>query len=348
MSALTDVALGAGAKIGRYFNIVSVVPSLIFVIYVAGLLKAGAWEGSFSPARAGAAIGTPDAASIAVLVTLAIGLGIVLHPLQFPITQVLEGYWGTTAVANGLMEARIRHYRTTALRLIDKAEEHEAALTSTALATQRTEVAESMRRLSGPKLWAAVQQIANTAAGDTLLPHIVRQDSARRALGAYPSSVRRIRPTRLGNALRSYEDLAGVQYSLKPIPIATHLSLVAEPDHVAYQADARQQMDLSVRVCFLAVLATGVTSVLLASHGAWVLLALGPYLVAYLAYRGAVSASHAYGTAVATVLDLNRFRLYEHLHLPLPDTLQSEQEQNQALLEVLRGGTSKLAYRHPI
>lgn len=345
MGTIVDAAVSAGARIGRYFSVVSLVPSLVFVLYVAALLRAGAWNGQFAPAGAVDALRTTDVGDVAALVTVSLALGIVMHPFQFTMIQLMEGYWGTSRLANRLMEARARNHRDRLLDLKDAKEDHDAALVDLALATQSESVA-ALLRANPEGIPSVVATVASSRAGDGMLGPLVRQESTARAIGTYPS-VRRVRPTRLGNALRMHEDTAGRQYGLRAIPIAPHLSLTAEPDHVAYQADARQELDLAVRVCVLAALATAVTAVLLADDRAWVLLALGPYAVAYLAYRGAVFAAHAYGTSVATVLDLNRFGLYERLRLPAPDDADQERTQNASLMAAITGSPQKLAYRHP-
>ncbi len=345
MGTLVDAAVGAGARVGKYFSVVSLVPSLVFVIYVAALLRAGAWTGQFRPSGAVGALRTTDAGDLAALATVSLVLGIVMHPFQFTMIQLLEGYWGTSRLANRLMELRARTHRDRLLDLQDAKEDHDAALVDIALATQNESVA-AWLRADSKRLTSVVATVANSRAGDRMLGLIVRQESTARAIGSYPS-VRRVRPTRLGNALRMHEDSAGRQYGLRAIPIAPHLSLTADPDHVAYQADARQELDLAVRVCVLAAIATAVTAVLLADDRAWALLALGPYAVTYLAYRGAVYAAHAYGTAVATVLDLNRFGLYERLRLPAPEGQDQERLQNARVMGTLTGSLQKIAYRHP-
>lgn len=344
MSTFVGTALGAGARVGRYFNVVSLVPSLVFVAYVTALLRAGAWSGPFEMGVLVDALRATDAGDLAALATASLALGIVMHPFQFAMIQALEGYWGPSRLADRLAEHRTRGHRDTLLDLLDRKESQDAALVRMALAGQDQA---GMDRLTADPVRLAnlLNTFQDSPDGDVSLGAIVRQESAARAIDAYPRP-RRVRPTRLGNALRVYEDTAGGPYGLRVIPIAPHLSLTADPEHVAYQSDARQELDLAVRVCVLAAVATALTAVLLSDDRAWVLLALGPYAVAYLAYRGAVSAAHGYGTALRTVLDLNRFALYERLHLPLPSGQEAERRQNAVLLESLAGVHTGLRYLH--
>lgn len=97
MGTFVDAAVGAGARVGRYFSVVSLVPSLVFVTYVAALLRAGAVTGQFAPSGAVDALRSTDAGNLAVLATASLALGIVMHPFQFAMTQLLEGYWGSSA-----------------------------------------------------------------------------------------------------------------------------------------------------------------------------------------------------------------------------------------------------------
>lgn len=116
--SLVDAALGSGSKIGRYFGIVSAVPSALFVLYVYALLRSGAWGGEprlHAVARAMQHLSLGEA-SILLVITLALGL--VLHPLQFAFVQVLEGYWGTSRLGRGLAARRVQQHRRefTAMR----------------------------------------------------------------------------------------------------------------------------------------------------------------------------------------------------------------------------------------
>ena len=113
------------------------------------------------------------------------------------------------------------------------------------------------------------------------------------------------------------------------------MNLVAVKEHKDYVDDCRKGLDLTVRLCVLFALATALSVGLLAGNGAWLLLALAPYCISYLAYRGAVSSAQAYGTALSTLVDLNRFALYEQLHVPFPMDTLVEQNHNAQLMKLL-------------
>jgi hypothetical protein len=53
-------------------------------------------------------------------------------------------------------------------------------------------------------------------------------------------------------------------------------------------------------------------------------IALVPYSLAYLSYRGAIVAAHEYGAAVCALIDLDRFAFHDALRVPQPKNAMSE------------------------
>ena len=127
--------------------------------------------------------------------------------------------------------------------------------------------------------------------------------------------------------------------------------MVAEERELQYVSDQRTQLELAVRVTVLGMIAAVATVFVLWRHGAWLLLALGPYTISYLAYRGAVVAAHEYGTALTVMVELNRFALYERLRVKPPESLNAEEKLNDGLMRLLRSNdpvTDRGApYHHP-
>ena len=96
------------------------------------------------------------------------------------------------------------------------------------------------------------------------------------------------------------------------------------------------------------IFATFVAIAFLWRHGPWLLLALVPYGIAYLSYRGAIVVAHEYGSAVSTMIDLDRFALYDSLHLPPPATTTAERRMNAQLMELISPNPEiVLRYQHP-
>ena len=333
MAEIASAAVETSRSIGRYFTVISMVPSLLFVLYVYGLFAADAWPGPFQPAKALHAAENLSIAKIVELFVAALLLGLVLHPFQFSMTQLLEGYWGGSRIGLGLAQRRIMHYRRAVWALnkaVDKAEYKWAnAVERARMAQDRSESPQRSRDMNAAYL--------NWEKGDPMLADYLRAQALHAAFYQYPDIRRRMMPTRLGNVLRRYEDKAGKQYGLDIIRIAPHLNLVALPEHREYVDDCRKGLDLAVRLCVLFAFATALSVVLLVRDGGWLLLALAPYCISYLAYRGATSSAHAYGTALLTLVDLDRFALYEGLHVPPPSSTEVERVRNAELLKVLSG-----------
>jgi hypothetical protein len=342
---IASAALETGRSIGRYFNVVSMVPSLLFVLYVYALFAANAWPGPFEPAKALHATENLSVAKIVALLVAALLLGLVLHPFQFAMAQLLEGYWGGSGVGRGLARQRITRYRRRVRALNDAAEEAGDAWRG-AIGTDAKR--DELARMTPQARTEELNTLLDSETGDPVLADYLRAQELLTALQQYPEAWRRIMPTRLGNVLRRYEDKAGQQYGLDIIRVAPHLNLVALPEHRDYVDDCRQGLDLGVRLCVLFALATVLSVVALLRDGAWLLLTLAPYCISYLAYRGATSSAHSYGSALSTLVDLDRFALYEQLHVLPPSSIQAERDRNALLLGVLSGDqTSPLDYAPP-
>ena len=311
--SIADLALGAGDRIGRYFNLVSVLPSTFLVLFGYALIRSGAAAGRPEWASAFGQLTDLSLGDLLVLVVIILAVASVLHPLQFSLTQLFEGYWGLSRLGVAVALARIHHHRRAALRYLDIYEQAACDL---------------------PDL--PPDQVAHHARPEDV-EHLLRRDEADRLLAAYPEHPGRILPTRLGNALRRGEDRAGLSYGLPTIAVTPHIALVAPAEHVAYLDDQRTQLDAAIRFCLVSLLATALSVAFLWSDGGWLLLALGTYGLAYLSYRGAVVIAREYGVALSTLIALNRFALYDRLNLARPESTAAERDRNRVLGRILAG-----------
>jgi hypothetical protein len=309
----------AGSRIGRYFDVVTLVPTSLLVTYTFTLFSTRPWDGTPDWSLAARTLSDVGLGGAALLAAVSLALSFALHPLQFGMVQALEGYWGSHHLTRQIMVARTLHHRRMRSRL---------------------------RRLGRA---ARAELLALDADADNPGPEAVRavieEREATRLQRRYPADLANIMPTRLGNMLRRYEQESGAQYGLPILGVAPHLSLVAPPEHAAYIADQRTELDRAVRLCWLSGIAAVVTVVFLWRANWWLLLAAVPYGAAYLFYRGAVIVAAEYGTAVATVLDLNRFTLYERLGLSRPRNSGAEYARNLKLRQLLRGVPVHLPYQ---
>ena len=345
MNGFSAAISGVGGAVGRYFSIVSFIPSLLLVGFVFALIESGAWNesGSLDWARAGDDF--TNLGKLALLILISIAVGVAVHPIQFALVQFFEGYWGTTRCAQRARVVRILHHRA----------KYESYLFDPKLAAADAELEEADDKVS-----KAAEKAANAKSfkkakkaqkterrarldADTRVSDLSIVDESSRLAARYPSLNRvgthpeydNIMPTRLGNALRKYERLAGSQYGLDAVLVIQHISFVAPAERLEYVSDQRQLLDLSVRMSATSIIATLIAITALWRHGPWLLLTLAPYGVAYLSYRGAVVVAHEYGAAVAAMIDLDRFALYDALQLRRPKDTAAERRMNAKLMKLL-------------
>jgi hypothetical protein len=321
MNGFSSAISGVGSAIGRYFSIVSFIPSLFLIGFIFALIETGAWSGSGEPdwARAGNAF--THLGNLALLVLASIALGVVVHPIQFALVQFFEGYWGIGKFAQRARVARTRHHLQR-LRTVQFGDNQRAEL---ALEDEEDPPQEEAR----VELLSIVEE-------------------SQRVIDAYPIEDDDIMPTRLGNVLRRYERLAGSQYGLDAVAIIRYIALVAPAQRVDYVNDQRQLLDLSVRMTATSIFATFIAIAFLWHHGPWLLLSLVPYGIAYISYRGAVIVAHEYGSAVSTMIDLDRFALYDSLRLPRPTSTTAERRMNAQLMELISANPEiAMWYQHP-
>lgn len=318
MNGFSAAISGVGGAIGRYFSLVSFIPSLFLAGFTFMLIKSGAWVGEPNWARAGDAL--THIGNLALLTLVSIALGVIVHPIQFALVQFFEGYWGTGKLRQRVRVARIRHYRKCSTRQFDDLMSAETALADSENPPQ-------------PEVKVKLLSVAS---------------ENERLLEGYPPDDDDTMPTRLGNVLRKYEREAGAQYGLDAIGIIEHVAQVAPAQRVEYVRDQRQLLDLSVRMTATSIFAAFIAIAFLWHDGPWLLIALVPYSVAYLSYRGAVVVAHAYGSALSTMIDLDRFALYDYLRLPRPKTTKAEQRTNAKLMGLIYHDPGiSLRYQHP-
>lgn len=316
----SDLSLGTTSTIGKYFGVVSTIPALIGTTWLYLLFLLRPWQSPLD--WASLAANNPIAQPIQglALVVVAITIAVVTHPLQFVIVQVLEGYWGSSAAGLALA------YR----RAVIQASRYDRAFMLRRAVNPRTHPADDSARLRA-------DPAARDAADRRALMQGLTFSAASAVVSSYPDTPENILPTRLGNVLRRYETRGGQSVGLPILDWTTFIGMVADPRHTSYVQDQRQGLDLAVRMTAVGLFCATISAVALWPHGLWVLVALLPYAAAWLSYRGALAAAHAYGQACEAWLYLNRFALYEQLHLIPPATSADERAMNEGLADMLDG-----------
>lgn len=215
MGSLADFTNSATQSIGRYFSVVSVIPSSLLVTFSYLLIASGSLEAQPNWSHALESLTHPGLGGLGALTFASIAIALTLHPIQFAIVQFYEGYWGNWDIFQRLRIQRIMRYR----RIYQE------------LQTRQVEAANWLDDLRGLESPMAVGvRVALESIGD---------EATRTIEAAFPRAQDDIMPTRLGNAMRRFERQAGEQYGLDAPSVFPHLLLVAPPDHVAYVNDQR-------------------------------------------------------------------------------------------------------------
>ncbi len=317
--------MGTGSTIGRYFSIVSVVPSVLLAVWVYLLLLTQPFGSGPSFGLLSNHFSHFQVAETAAVLGGALAIALFLHPLQFTIVQLLEGYWGPSAMMRRLRVSR------TATHLARWARSESVLSGDDSL----SEYLESGGNV--PAALAPSRVLTHPLRTKEALQLLVAAETATTVYDSYPEDPSHFLPTRLGNVLRRSELTAGASFRLPVLRFATHIGMVAEPTHTTYLNDRRTEMDLAARLCASSLIATVAAVVCMWAHGLWLLTALLPYTLAWLSYRGAVSSASSYGTALIAWMDLNRFALYEALRLPPVEDADAERKQNELLIDMLNG-----------
>ena len=357
MNGFSAAISGVGSAVGRYFSVVSFIPSLFLTGFIFALIEIGAWsDNSLNWARAGNAF--THIGNLALLTLISIAIGVAVHPIQFALVQFFEGYWGTARWAQRARKVRILHHREKYKSFYTglAAEANKALREADGAAVQ---AAKAAREATNPEerkkaVEAAVRAERARLLSELRVSYLSIADESRRLARGYPDvnhvgqhiEYDNIMPTRLGNVLRRYERQAGSQYGLDAVSIIQQISFVAPAERLAYVGDQRQLLDLSVRMSATSIVATLVAITALWRHGPWLLLALVPYGVAYLSYRGAVVLAHEYGAAIAAMIDLDRFAMYDALRLPRPKDTAAERQMNAKLRRLLSHSREVVVLRY--
>ena len=312
MAIAGDVASAARDTVGRYFSLVSALPSALLTLYIFALWVSGAWNGIPSVGHVAHAISKLGIADVISLLVISAAIALALHPLQFSMVQLMEGYWGANIVAEYLRSARMEHHWRRISGLREKAEDGQDQLDACEGAANEDDVNLRQR-----------------------LRLVSRIGEAGRILTGQPLMLDEIMPTRLGNILRYYELAAGQPYGLSAIKVMPYLAQVARADDKRYLDDQRSQLDLAVRMSVTALIAFVATVGFMCRDGIWLLVSLVPSAIAYLSYRGAIIAAGQYGRAIAVIIALNRFSLYEQLQMPVPASSVEERSINKGLRHLM-------------
>jgi hypothetical protein len=154
----------------------------------------------------------------------------------------------------------------------------------------------------------------------------------------YPDKSTHLRPTRLGNTLAAAETRAGRAYGWDAVVAWPRLYPVLGGEVRKAVDDHRNTLDTAMRLAAVAGLTAPAVVGLLWSSGWWVLLALLPVGLSFVAYQVAVEAAQGFGESLAVAFDLHRFDLLRALRLPLPADRDAERKQAEDICAFWRQG----------
>jgi len=225
--------------------------------------------------------------AFAIVVVIVSGL---LYNLNEPITRLYEGYpWLQSRLGKRLTETRSRQL----IRITDSVDHLRL-------------VRDGLRR--SPGFSDEIKKLTDLATRLDLIRH-----------SQFPGEPRLVLPTRLGNAIRSFEDYSRTQYAMDAIPLWTRIVPLVPKEHAEVIGDAKTGFDFFLNCSVLSyaltfeLLVVGVWQITLwpdawsiAAWASWALLFL---VLARLSYEAAINRATAWGAEVRAVFDLYRSKL---------------------------------------
>ncbi|MEV0184526.1 hypothetical protein AB0I54_35350 [Streptomyces sp. NPDC050625] len=258
---------------------------------------------------------TTSAGIMLLLFVSSLLFGLVLSAVQSPLYRLLEGYlfWPAAAYAHGCSRNRRAKAELQDRLMLLRLEHREAPLSAAAAA--------DLRRLE------ADPRITKSASKDRRRTDTQRA-LLREKLARFPIDDSQITPTRLGNAIRRFEEYGYNRYRLDTQVLWNELTGAA-PEQIRRQVDlARASADFFVALLAGHVaVAIAASAVLASAHARAAVLLTTIVTVVSLAllwYRSAVTATDEWAAAVRALVNLGRKPLAEALGLSLPPTLDGE------------------------
>jgi hypothetical protein len=360
-------AVGTAEKVGRRFSVVSYLPTAALVAFVCLVAASGApWAPSLIRLRANLASLSVEEVATGSFVALVIAL--IVHPLQFGLVQLLEGYWRRRGLRGIVAEFLTERHRAHILALdterlestptnsdavsVDTARDDETGSPASRATDREARETRPKQAVAG-EAKAGEGEAASTEAAQT--PEHVRRsrfdrlltnrdqlqdvDNARRedaqALFERSPKIDRVMPTRLGNALRYAEDFAGRRYGLKAVSVIPRLYPLMPTLMVDLLEDSRRELDLMARFTANFLIATMVMLLAFYRTPTWQCFALLAYCLGWLSYRGCVAAAREYGEMLIVAIDLYRFDLLQQMRIELPATIHEERILNSRLMALI-------------
>jgi hypothetical protein len=235
-------------------------------------------------------LGTLDTAWTTALISLFLFLvSGILYNLNVPIIRLYEGYtWQDSGLGSWAQRGELR----------------------------RLDWATANRR----KLWRLTTRLSRANPDDPAIDDIegLRTELAQRVVNEYPGRAL-VLPTRLGNAIRSFEEYARTVYAMSSITIWPRLVGVMSKEYAATLDESKAAFDFMINASFLSwifsasTLVAGLMAPARIDPWPWAVQIALSLVAGYLFYRGSIGAALAWGAQVKGAFDLFRWDLLEKL-----------------------------------
>jgi hypothetical protein len=327
MWAATLVTSGASA-FGRLF-LVNILPSSVLVVTLTLLVRADAFPGGRSwltPGDVFVVRGDTTTAAVLLLLLAVALLAALTQSFEYGFVRILEGYWRPSRLAlalsgYGVGRQRERFRQLQRQNLDQPQGQVPPRRPDLRLHEQRREQRDFRRRqLEGRRAAQELQQ--------------------------FPLEEFDLLPTRLGNAMRSFERRAGERYGYSTPVVWPRLY-----PHVSARIAAgfESSVDaLHAGVNFtLAFALTSILSLVAFVQDPWLLwIPIVAACLALIAYRGAVAAATMQALMVAVAFDLHRFDMVAALRLEEPPNAEQENDFANHLSLFFRSNTPNSAQEY--
>jgi hypothetical protein len=284
--------------------------------------------------------GKADTTSLLMAVFGIALIAALVQTFQIQFVRLFEGYWG-------------RLYGTTLLRAIGVRRQLRRYDRLERLLDESLEILGEVEPPRGSRPLQALRRDSLRRIRATAIAELVPQE----LLHGYPPNLKNhTLPTRLGNAMRSFEFRAGERYGYKTLTTWPHLYFQLSDRVVTSFQGAVDALHAAVNFALAFLLASVVFIAGAFGKPAWWFWLPGACLVlAMVAYRGAVSAARLVGLIEYVSFDLHRFDLLQALHQPLPFSGSTETAAAKELSELLeekqpfhaQKKLKDVIYRHP-
>ncbi len=335
------------SPLGPRFHFVNVLPASLLVGVILLITGSGGLTGTGPSlnrlSRSAGDFGLVNASLVALAIAL---LSVLANSFQGQLTKLLEGYWKPCMVGRALL--RYGYRRHAALRnryrnlLLEPLEDTPGAEDQIYDDIDAAPLCSPFGRV---ELDTAESEYVERA----------REAWVEDRLAVYPplpeeGKADRLMPTRLGNALRRSEDLAGDRYGIDAIVAVPYLLAVASAAVVSMVEDARQELDALVQFVAVCLLSSVLCAVSYHDDGPWFTISISLFLLACAFYSASVRAAIDYGERLIELVDLHRFDLLQALHMKLPAAEGFERDTHGSAWRIIREGPSAesgVAYEHP-